>query len=171
MPAALGVRVADPQRIREAMAANGDILVRTLCLLLAFGWFANAGARFGDVTLAANHILLQLVSFSAFFLDGNAELAARIVGASAEDAAYAIWSAQIRYLGVGAMLVGGVWALISIRESLLSGIRSGLVAARAGAALTPGTVAGSPRSPPATTAKCRSAGRRESGGAARGQRR
>ena len=27
-------RVADPQRIREAMAANGDILVRTLCLLL-----------------------------------------------------------------------------------------------------------------------------------------
>ena len=44
-------------------------------------------------------------------------------------------------------------------------------AARAGAALTPGTVAGSPRSPPATTAKCRSAGRRESGVAARGQRR
>ena len=72
--------------------------------------------------------------YSAFFLDGNAELAARVAGASAEDAAYAIWSAQIRYLGVGAMLVGGVWALISIRESLLSGIRSGLAAARAGAA-------------------------------------
>jgi putative OPT family oligopeptide transporter len=71
--------------------------------------------------------------YSAFFLDGNAELAARIAGASAEDAAYAIWSAQIRYLGVGAMLVGGVWALVSIRESLLSGVRSGLAAARAGA--------------------------------------
>lgn len=71
--------------------------------------------------------------YSAFFLDGNAELAARVAGAGAEDAAYAIWSAQIRYLGVGAMLVGGVWALISIRESLLSGVRSGLAAARAGA--------------------------------------
>jgi putative OPT family oligopeptide transporter len=34
------------------------------------------------------------------------------------------------------MLVGGVWALISIRESLLSGIKSGLAAARAGAAGT-----------------------------------
>jgi len=45
----------------------------------------------------------------------------------------AIWSAQIRYLGVGAMLVGGIWALISIRGSLVSGIRSGLEAARAGA--------------------------------------
>jgi putative OPT family oligopeptide transporter len=71
--------------------------------------------------------------YSAFFLDGNPELAASLVGASAEDAAGAIWSAQIRYLGVGAMLVGGVWALISIRESLLSGIKSGLAAARAGA--------------------------------------
>jgi len=71
--------------------------------------------------------------YAAFFLDGNPELAARVAAGGAEDAAYAIWSAQIRYLGVGAMLVGGVWALISIRESLLSGIKSGLAAARAGA--------------------------------------
>lgn len=75
-------RVADLQRIRQALAANGDILVRTLCLLFAFGWFANAGARFGDVTLAANHILLQLVSFSAFFLDGFAFVAEAHVGAA-----------------------------------------------------------------------------------------
>jgi putative OPT family oligopeptide transporter len=71
--------------------------------------------------------------YAAFFLDGNPELAATVAAGGAEDAAYAIWSAQIRYLGVGAMLVGGVWALISIRSSLLSGIKSGLAAARAGA--------------------------------------
>jgi putative OPT family oligopeptide transporter len=76
---------------------------------------------------------LAIPIYAAFFLDGNPELAARVAAGSAEDAAFAIWSAQIRYLGVGAMLVGGVWALISIRESLLSGIRSGLAAARAGA--------------------------------------
>ncbi|HEY4529284.1 MAG TPA: MATE family efflux transporter [Luteimonas sp.] len=75
-------RVTDLARIRPALAANGDILVRTLCLLFAFGWFANAGARFGDVTLAANHILLQLVSFSAFFLDGFAFVAEAHVGAA-----------------------------------------------------------------------------------------
>lgn len=55
-------------------------------------------------------------------------------GASAEDAAYAIWSQQVRYLGVGAMLIGGLWALVSLRKSLLSGIRSGLAATRAAAA-------------------------------------
>ncbi|MEN1939713.1 MATE family efflux transporter [Luteimonas sp. MJ246] len=75
-------RIADLARIRQALAANGDILVRTLCLLFAFGWFANAGARFGDATLAANHILLQLVSFSAFFLDGFAFVAEAQVGAA-----------------------------------------------------------------------------------------
>jgi putative OPT family oligopeptide transporter len=71
--------------------------------------------------------------YSSFFLDGNPELAARLVGASGEDAAGAIWSSQIRYLGVGAMLIGGIWTLISLRNSLMSGIRSGLEAARAGA--------------------------------------
>jgi putative OPT family oligopeptide transporter len=46
-------------------------------------------------------------------------------GTSATELAYSIWSTKIRYLGVGAMLVGGIWALISIRGSVLSGIRSG----------------------------------------------
>ena len=47
-------------------------------------------------------------------------------GESAVDVAFQIWTSQIRYLGVGAMLTGGVWALISMRGSLVSGIRSGL---------------------------------------------
>ena len=51
---------------------------------------------------------------------------------AAEDAAGMIWSMQIRYLGVGAMLIGGVWTLFSLRNSLLSGIRSGIAAARVG---------------------------------------
>jgi len=71
--------------------------------------------------------------YSAYFLEGNTALAQSLVGADPETVAGAIWSAQIRYLGVGAMLVGGIWALISIRGSLVSGIRSGLEAARAGA--------------------------------------
>jgi putative OPT family oligopeptide transporter len=74
--------------------------------------------------------------YAAFFLDGNPELAARIASLPAEDAAGALWSAQIRYLGVGAMLVGGLLALISLRASLLSGVKSGLAAARAGAGRT-----------------------------------
>ncbi len=44
--------------------------------------------------------------------------------------AYAIWSSQTRYIGVGAMLIGGLWTIFKMRSSLLSGIKSGLKAYR-----------------------------------------
>ena len=68
--------------------------------------------------------------YHAFFQGSDPALAAQIAGASAADAAGAIWSTKIRYLGVGAMLIGGVWTLFSLRKSLVSGIRSGIAAAR-----------------------------------------
>ncbi len=50
---------------------------------------------------------------------------------AALDLGYEIWNTKIRYIGVGAMLVGGVWSLIAMRHSLLSGIRSARAASRA----------------------------------------
>ncbi|MBK8502930.1 MAG: oligopeptide transporter, OPT family [Saprospiraceae bacterium] len=43
-----------------------------------------------------------------------------------------IWSSQIRYLGVGAMVVGGIWALISLRSSIGFALKNGLKALKAG---------------------------------------
>ena len=34
------------------------------------------------------------------------------------DYGYNLWSSRIRYLGVGAMVIGGIWALVSLRKSL-----------------------------------------------------
>jgi putative OPT family oligopeptide transporter len=39
-----------------------------------------------------------------------------------------LWATQTRYLGVGAMLVGGLWALISLAPSLTRGIRASFAA-------------------------------------------
>jgi len=102
--------------------------------LLGVGYIV--GLNIGALALIGGMISwnVAIPIYAAYFLPDNAELAQRLAGASAEDAAYGIWSAQVRYLGVGAMLVGGIWALISIRSSLASGIRSGLAATRAGAA-------------------------------------
>jgi putative OPT family oligopeptide transporter len=47
------------------------------------------------------------------------------------DLARALWSAQIRYLGVGAMLVGGLSALWSLRGALGAGLRQATSAVRA----------------------------------------
>ena len=69
--------------------------------------------------------------YSTWFLDSDPTLAAQYAaGASPADLAGAIWSAKIRYLGVGAMLIGGVWTLFSLRGSLAAGIRSGLAVTR-----------------------------------------
>ncbi len=47
---------------------------------------------------------------------------------SAVEVAGTLWSTQTRYLGVGAMVIGGFWALVRLRESLVAGVRSGLAA-------------------------------------------
>jgi putative OPT family oligopeptide transporter len=44
-----------------------------------------------------------------------------------DEAGY-LWANQTRYLGVGGMLVGGLWALISLAPSLARGIRASLAA-------------------------------------------
>lgn len=108
--------------------------------LLGVGYIVglNIGAVVVSGSLLSFNIAIPL--YHTYFLPDNPELAARIAGACqglsgadcAEVSAQILRSAQIRYLGVGAMLVGGLWALITLRSSIVSGVKSGLAAARAG---------------------------------------
>ena len=66
--------------LKRLVTVNSDIMIRTLCLIFAFAWFTNEGAQAGDVLLASNAILMQLVTFAAFFLDGFALAAETLVG-------------------------------------------------------------------------------------------
>lgn len=51
-----------------------------------------------------------------------------VSGDSVIDQASAIWREKTRYIGVGAMVFGGLWTIFQIRKTLLSGILSGLKA-------------------------------------------
>lgn len=44
----------------------------------------------------------------------------------------ALWSGKLRYLGVGAMVVGGLWALLSLAGTLGTAIKSGIEAFKKG---------------------------------------
>lgn len=42
-------------------------------------------------------------------------------GAALLDVAWTLWSTKVRYIGVGTMLVGGVWSLFSVRQGIVKG--------------------------------------------------
>ncbi len=70
----------EARAFRRLIAVNGDIMIRTICLMFAFTFFAAQGARLGDVALAANSVLRSLSDLSAYVLDGFAFAAEVLVG-------------------------------------------------------------------------------------------
>lgn len=97
-------RVFDPERLRRMAAVNRDILLRSLMLQVIFVSFVFVGSGFGDVTLAANQVLLQFLSVSAFGLDGFAFAAEALVG-------QAVGRGDVAALRRGALLAG-FWGLV-----------------------------------------------------------
>lgn len=73
-------RLSDRAAVTRMFTASRDIMGRTILLQLSFTSFVFLGARFGDVTLAANQILMQFLEITAYALDGFAIAAETLVG-------------------------------------------------------------------------------------------
>jgi len=73
-------RLLDRDRFVRLFVINRDIMIRTAGLITAWLFFAAQGARSGDVVLAANSVLHNLVLLGAFFLDGFASAAEQLCG-------------------------------------------------------------------------------------------
>ena len=80
------LRVFDREKVTRMMVLNLDILIRSAMLMAIFTSFVFIGARFGDVTLAANEVLTQFLHITAYAMDGFAfaaeALIARAIGQS-----------------------------------------------------------------------------------------
>lgn len=61
---------------------NTDIMLRSFALLFAFAFFTARGADLGELTLAANAVLMNFFMIASFFLDGLAIAAEQLVGRS-----------------------------------------------------------------------------------------
>ena len=72
-------RVFDRARLIKMMLVNVDILIRSLLLMIIFSSFVFLGARHGDVTLAANEILIQFMYITAHAMDGFAFAAETLI--------------------------------------------------------------------------------------------
>lgn len=113
---------------RGALAAmtrlSRDIFVRTICLVTATSLVTAIGARFGDVVLAANGILMLFQGFVAYGLDGFAHAVEALAGAAVGrrdraafiDAVQAttVWAAAVAAAYAVALAAGGAFFVAAI---------------------------------------------------------
>src|SRR5271166_1730347 len=118
----------------ETFTAQGFIGARGIAFfsygfspaLLAVGYIVGLNVA---ILIAAGGLFSWWVAiplYNSFFFEHDPVLLHQLIGLDAEDAAFAVWRAQVRYIGVGCMLTGALWALWSLRKSLWSAISSGL---------------------------------------------
>ena len=86
----------DRKKLKVLLTINNDIFIRTLCLIFTFAFFTAQGARYGEVILAANAVLLNFQMFMAFALDGFAHAAEALVGKAIGAANKVLFSRSVR---------------------------------------------------------------------------
>jgi len=103
-------RLLERTALLELMHANGNIFIRTLCLVFSFAYFTAQGAKMGEVVLAANAILMHLLSIMAYGLDGFAHAAEALTGSAYGAGKRAEFSRAVKltniWAGSMAVLVG-----------------------------------------------------------------
>lgn len=112
--AAAWSRLGDKAALLTMFAVNRDIMIRSVALQLCFTTFVFLGARHGDVTLAANQVLLQFLGILSYALDGFAFAAETLVGQAigaraVQDVRQAVRLALMWTFWSGVVLGLGFW--------------------------------------------------------------
>ncbi len=80
---------ARKEAIRRFFTVNGDLFIRSLCLMVVYLAFTAISARFGDVLLAMCSVMMKLMMIFSFFTDGFAfageALTGRFIGMQRPD--------------------------------------------------------------------------------------
>lgn len=73
-------RVLNLKQLSEFFRVNSDIFIRSFCIILVFTYFTSESANTNDTILAINSLLIQLLLFFSFFIDGFAFAGEALVG-------------------------------------------------------------------------------------------
>jgi len=124
--------IFDGKALKRLFVVNVDIMIRTLALLTAFGFFTSQSARHGDITLATNQVLNMLFLVAVYFLDGYAtageQLCGQAIGARDESGFrksvslvlhFSFWTGLVLTLGligIGNLIIEAIAANADIRD-------------------------------------------------------
>ncbi|AGT07743.1 MATE family efflux transporter [Paracoccus aminophilus] len=103
------------RELDRLIGVNRDILIRSVLLQGSFTTFMFMAAGEGDVTLAANQVLLQFLEITAYGLDGFAfsaeTLVGQAVGARRPDRLRSAAALTIRWGVIGAVLISAAFLI------------------------------------------------------------
>lgn len=106
--------ILNSSKLWRMFSVNRDILIRSIALTISFTWFTMQSANMGDLTLASNAILLQVVSIFAYFLDGFATSAEVFIGQSVGAKNNAIFDRAFKLSLAWAFCIAIILALIAV---------------------------------------------------------
>jgi MATE family multidrug resistance protein len=122
-------------RLRALLHVNVNIFFRTLSLIAAFFYFTAMGTRLGEVTLAANAVLLHLHYFVSYGLDGFAHAAEALAGSAYGARQRAAFRAAVKATTVWALIVAVAYSVVYATVGhLIIGIITGIEPVRLAAA-------------------------------------
>jgi putative OPT family oligopeptide transporter len=97
--------------------------------LLAVGWII--GPRISSYVLVGGLIGWVIIAPLLILATGLPQPTPEYVGLGPLIGGfYKIWSEQVRYIGVGTMLIGGLWAVYSIRTNLVDSVKEAVIGLR-----------------------------------------
>ena len=82
---------------QRLLRSNGNLFIRTMCLLFSFAFFIAMGDKLGSDVLAANTLMMQLVLMAAYAMDGFAFAAEALTGNSLGARKLAEFYKVVRY--------------------------------------------------------------------------
>ena len=119
----LDEKLLDRSQFVAIFKLNRDITIRTLALVSTFALFTNFSAAISTNTLATNTLLLQVVTFSAYFIDGIAFATESIVGNLQGQQEYAQLRQILQLAAVSSISVGiAIACLFYLAPEALFGI-------------------------------------------------
>ena len=93
---------------------NGDIFLRTLCLVVVFTFIPAISASMGDRILAANTILMQLFTIFSYIMDGFAYAGESLVGKYIGANNRSSLSKSIKYLLLWGVILTVIFTIVYI---------------------------------------------------------
>lgn len=125
----------DRERLIRMVSINGDIVLRTFCVVTVLGMFMAKSAALGDLTLAANQVLHNFLVFTSFGLDGFAHAAEAILGEAVGRKDRAAFRRAMRVVFLWAGIVGVLNVLVyAVAGNAIIALLTGIAEVRAAAA-------------------------------------